>query len=65
MIQSPQSSPISWLAAYESTGQTHGLFRGLPAIILGVVLALASQRLATWIVRPPDSGCLSCGHTAR
>jgi hypothetical protein len=43
-------------------GEDHGVFRGLPMIAVGVVLASGSRRLATWIVAAPGSGCPRCGY---
>jgi len=43
-------------------GETHGLFRGLPTLLLGIALALASKHLARWIIRPPSHTCLRCDH---
>lgn len=48
--------------AYTGIGEAHGWFRGLPTLALGIALAFCSARLAVWIIRPPQTGCVSCGH---
>jgi len=54
---------------YESTfqvwmeiGETHPMYRGLPLIILGVVLGILSKRLSSWIITVPNDCCPRCGY---
>lgn len=55
--------PSAW-NVWNSIGETHGIFRGIPVLALGIALALAllSAPLARWIIRPPAPGCPRCGY---
>jgi len=43
-------------------GETHGVFRGGSALIVGITLAWFSRGIARWIVRPPEDACPGCGY---
>lgn len=47
---------------WRGIGEGHGIFRGIPMILIGFVFAIKSRSLAKWIVRPPESGCINCGY---
>ena len=43
-------------------GATHPMYRGLPLVILGVVLGILSKRLSCWIITVPSDSCPRCGY---
>ena len=50
------------LEAHMDIGSEHGLFRGVPMLIVGVVLMVASRWAARWVVAMPERGCPRCGY---
>ena len=49
------------LPVYASgVGQDHGIVRGVPMIVVGVVLAACSRRLVRWVIAAPDTDCPRC-----
>ena len=54
----PRTAWTVWM----DVGQTHGVFRGLPLIAIGLALAFFARGLARWIVAVPGSGCPGCGY---
>jgi len=53
---------IQGLKANIGIGSDHGLVRGVPMLIIGIVLAFLSRRLARWVVAMPELGCPRCGY---
>jgi len=47
---------------WQGIGEGHGIYRGIPMILIGFVFAVKSRSLAHWIIRPPESGCTNCGY---
>ncbi len=43
-------------------GSEHGIYRGLGALAIGIPMAILSQALSRWIVRPPETSCPRCGY---
>lgn len=43
-------------------GEEHGIYRGGPLIVLGMLLCVFGRRLARWIVATPENGCPRCGY---
>ncbi|MCC5823619.1 MAG: hypothetical protein LAT64_10220 [Phycisphaerales bacterium] len=54
---------MAW-TTWMDIGQTHGVFRGLPLMGIGLVLIVFGRPLARWIVVPPGTGCPACGYPA-
>ncbi|RNC80666.1 MAG: hypothetical protein ED559_02345 [Phycisphaera sp.] len=50
------------MTAYMGVGSDHGIVRGFPMALAGVVLALLSRKLSRWIVAVPESGCVRCSY---
>lgn len=50
---------------WEGIGQTHGVFRGLPLIAIGLALVLFGRALVRWVVAAPERGCPGCGYESR
>ena len=48
--------------AWTGVGEDHGVFLGVPMVMVGLVLALLGRRIVVWVVRPPETGCVSCGY---
>jgi len=51
----------SW-TIWTGIGATHGVYLGLPLVVVGVVLGFMSTRFARWVVQPPAMGCGCCGY---
>lgn len=48
--------------SWRDIGETHGVFRGIPILLVGAALAGASRPLTHWVIRAPAQGCPRCGH---
>lgn len=58
----PSDTPWNALRVWSGVGSEHGLVRGVPALVIGLGLALWSGRLSRWIVRPPGRMCPCCDY---
>jgi len=47
---------------WEGIGETHSLYRGIALLLVGSALAVASRRVAAWVVVVPERGCPGCGY---
>lgn len=47
---------------WQGIGEEHGMFRGLPMLIVGTALAGLSRPIAWWVICAPERGCPRCGH---
>lgn len=56
--------PTGAWQVWSDIGQEHGIVRGVPLVVVGVVLGASSRRLARWIVRPAEVGCPACGYAS-
>ena len=48
--------------AWMGAGESHGVFSGVPMVMIGLGLAIWSRPLVRWVVRPAELGCPRCGH---
>ena len=48
---------------WTDVGEGHGASRGVAMLLLGAALALASSRLARWVIVIPPTGCPGCGYS--
>lgn len=53
---------VSAFQLWQGIGTDHGVFRGVPMLVIGVALGLVAKRLVVWIVRPAETGCPRCGY---
>ena len=44
-------------------GEGHSASRGVAMLLVGGALALASRRLASWVIALPPGGCPGCGYS--
>ncbi|MFG0284634.1 MAG: hypothetical protein ACF8R7_09455 [Phycisphaerales bacterium JB039] len=44
-------------------GEGHSASRGVAMLVVGAALALASGRLARWVIALPPGGCPGCGYS--
>jgi len=47
---------------WRNTGQWHGIFLGVPILVVGAGLGFFSAGLSRWMVRPSARGCSQCGY---
>lgn len=52
----------SGLMAHMRVGEDHGIVRGVPMLLVGIVLVLTSKKLVRWIIVVPEEGCPRCGY---
>jgi len=52
---------MAW-TAWTGAGESHGVFSGVPMVVIGLGLAFGSRALVRWVVRPAEAGCPRCGH---
>ena len=48
--------------AWQGIGAAHGVFLGVPLLVVGMALAIWSAPITRWAVRPPAEGCVGCGY---
>ena len=52
----------SALQVWDGIGEDHGVFRGLPMVAVGLVMALTARWVARWAIGVPEKGCPGCGY---
>lgn len=50
------------LMVHMRIGEDHGIVRGVPMLLVGIVLVLTSKKLVRWIIAVPEEGCPRCGY---
>ena len=53
---------VSAWRVWDGIGADHGVYRGVPMLLIGAALSLASRPLSGWIVCAPGAGCPGCGY---
>ncbi len=51
---------LDGMFAHMGVGADHGIVRGVPMLLVGIVLVLTSKKLVRWIIAVPEEGCPRC-----